>query len=206
MGKQISFEEHADRYVVAENGCWHWQGHVFPTGYGTFYKREHGNGPGKNYLAHRNSYEVHVGPIPEGLVLDHTCHNNDPVCEEGVNCLHRRCINPAHLEPVTRLENIFSGKTVARVNRDKTHCPQGHEYSADNTYSDGLNKRQCKTCRIVTQKRYYDSEHGGEKKRAYARERMRAKRADPAYGEYKRLKERERYWRNKAKKEQASGK
>jgi len=75
-------------YDVDENGCWIWKYSVCSiTGYGK----------GAGRLAHRVSYERHVGPIPEGLELDHLC---------GV----RVCINPEHLEPVTHLENARRGK------------------------------------------------------------------------------------------------
>lgn len=79
---------------VDENGCWLWTGATSPQGYGRFNAglRE----DARNVLAHRWSYEHHVGPIPDGLDLDHLCRV-------------RHCVNPEHLEPVTRQENVQRG-------------------------------------------------------------------------------------------------
>lgn len=80
------------------------------------------------------SHELHKGPIPEGLVIDHLCRN-------------RGCVNPDHLEAVTQRENILRGEGLAAANARKTHCPKGHPYSGENLYvvpSSG--RRQCRIC------------------------------------------------------------
>lgn len=79
-------------YVVTAGGCWEWQGHIDENGYGTAYDPQLPSGNRVDW-AHRVSYRHHVGLIPEGLELDHTCVNPP-------------CINPEHLEPVTKAENI----------------------------------------------------------------------------------------------------
>lgn len=94
-----------------ESGCLLWTGTIHRTGYG------HIKVDGQTRGAHVVSYEQHVGPVPEGLILDHTCHDPDE-CVGGWSCLHRRCINPEHLEPVTQLENQMRGKNGRRVNRE----------------------------------------------------------------------------------------
>ena len=84
-------------------------------------------------LAHRVAYEWSLGEIPEGLDLDHLCRV-------------RNCVNPSHLEPVTRQENLRRG--IGNPHKHKTHCPRRHEYNEENTYYDSKrNKRQCRVCR-----------------------------------------------------------
>lgn len=87
-----------------------------------------------------------VGPIPEGLVIDHTCHNNSG-CEGGVGCPHRLCVNWInHLEVVTpKVNQLRSPNTFSSINALKTHCPKGHPYSGDNLVrrSHGRSCREC---------------------------------------------------------------
>lgn len=88
------------RYIETDaNGCWLWTSVCYPTGYARL------DVDGTSKRAHRLMYEESVGPIPDGLTLDHNCHNADLGCPGGYSCHHRRCVNPAHLEPVTNLEN-----------------------------------------------------------------------------------------------------
>ncbi len=109
--------------------CWEWIGAIIPQGYGTIGNR-------KTVLAHRFSYELLVGGIPEGLTIDHLCRN-------------RRCVNPEHLEAVTLRDNLFRGENICGVNSRKTHCPKGHPYDATNTYHRPDGGRDCKICQIV---------------------------------------------------------
>lgn len=111
--------------------CWLWTGSC-TDGYGHV-----GNGAGKLVLVHRAVYEALVGPIPEGLVLDHV---------RARGCLDRRCVNPAHLEPVTFAENVSRGKS-GQFQAAKTHCPQGHPYDEANTYVAPSGSRCCRICK-----------------------------------------------------------
>jgi hypothetical protein len=86
--------------VVSTDDCWLWTAKgVDLNGYAKFWM------PTKTWRAHRFAYEEFVGPIPEGMVLDHICHTNSD-CAGGPSCLHRRCVNPAHLEPVPSVANL----------------------------------------------------------------------------------------------------
>lgn len=87
------------------NGCWEWTGATKETGYAAF------GLDGAVVRAHRWVYEVFGASVPEGLVLDHVCHTRDLSCPGGDECPHRRCVNPDHLEPVTRLENTRRGRS-----------------------------------------------------------------------------------------------
>lgn len=108
--------------VEKTDGCWRWQGTIDPsTGYGRIRIL------GRDVYAHRLAYEQVIGPIPEGLVIDHLCRV-------------RSCVNPEHLEPVTRGENVRRGTRLI------THCPQGHPYDEKNTLL-YKGKRQCRACK-----------------------------------------------------------
>lgn len=114
--------------VSKASGCWQWTGFLNHDGYGRAWMH------GKHVMAHRFTYEALVGPIPAGLVIDHLCRN-------------RSCVNPAHLEPVTLGTNLHRGDTITSRNAAKTHCPQGHPYSPENTYTHRVRgDRHCRTC------------------------------------------------------------
>lgn len=124
-----------DRFLAKvehQGDCWIWTGYRNPAGYGQFMNRSTRQG-GRIVLAHRWSYEHHVGPIPTGLTLDHLCRNTS-------------CVNPAHLEPCTVWENTSRGGAISVVNMTKTHCPQGHPLAGGNLVA-GLNHRRCRTCK-----------------------------------------------------------
>lgn len=88
--------------VRGADECWPWTGTITPNGYGRFFHES------EAVAAHRAALELATGePVPDGLDVDHRCHNLDPACPGGHGCLHRRCCNPAHLEPVTRSVNML---------------------------------------------------------------------------------------------------
>lgn len=120
------------------NGCIHWTGRISKEGYGYVGVK------GTTKPTHRVAYELHVGPIPEGIWIDHACHNGDMSCLGGSTCLHRRCVNPQHLEPVTPRENQHRSHLT---DASKTACVHGHPFTAENTYlrPDGKG-RCCREC------------------------------------------------------------
>ena len=126
------FWSHVDR-SGGPDACWPWTANRKPSGYGQFRLC------GRTHRSHRVGYEIQVGPIPDGLVIDHLCRN-------------RACQNAKHLEPVTIGENIRRGDTGKGSNPQagKTHCPQGHPYSGDNLIirTGKYRGRRCRACSI----------------------------------------------------------
>jgi hypothetical protein len=110
-----------------EDHCWTWRGHIFSNGYGGFIA------DGRQSLAHRLSYEHFVGPIPDGLVLDHLCRN-------------RACVRPDHLQPVAMRENLLRGSGPSALRAAQTHCIRGHEFIPENTYRRRRGGRDCRIC------------------------------------------------------------
>lgn len=120
--------------------CWHWTGAIGDDGYGR---------AGSGIRAHRWHWIQVNGTPPKGLVLDHNCHNLDRTCAGGPTCLHRRCINLAHLVLRTLGENtLASHVTIPAKNAAKTHCPRGHEYDEVNTYWNSTG-RNCRACQPI---------------------------------------------------------
>ncbi|MBX9901445.1 MAG: HNH endonuclease [Burkholderiaceae bacterium] len=135
-----SANERLDSKLVPQGKCLIWTGLLGAKGYGRF------RGPdNKKVFVHRFAYMRKHGSIPDGLVIDHLCRN-------------RACCNPDHLEAVTNEENLRRGE-VGSTNRQKTHCPQGHEYTPENTYTCSKGKRQCIICKRLNN-RIYDQKRG----------------------------------------------
>jgi hypothetical protein len=119
--------------AVQPDGCWLWTGNTNRGGYGQTFQGFQALGTHKFVLAHRLMYELHKGPIPEGLQLDHLCRV-------------RACVNPEHLEPVTNRENLMrSPLTIVQV---KSECIRGHPLSGDNLYWRKSGTRACRTCAL----------------------------------------------------------
>lgn len=117
------------------DGCWLWTAQLNHGGYGCFTSES-----GKAVLAHRWAYEHYVGPIPDGLQIDHLCRV-------------RHCVRPEHMEAVTQTENVrrgVSGEVNGARQLAKTHCPHGHPYSGENLYVNTKGQRVCRTCQRLS--------------------------------------------------------
>lgn len=138
---QIGLDPRAD--------CWMWTGSMMWKGYGRFHIW------GKAVRAHKFAYMLSNGPVPSGLVIDHVCHNEDAACAGGISCLHRRCVNPFHLDAKTQRGNVLSSPLApARINSEKTHCPQGHAYEGENLFVRTNGQRECRACSRDEARRY----------------------------------------------------
>lgn len=111
--------------------CWRWIGAPTGAGYGMV------EVDGRNVLAHRFSYEHFVGPIPEGLTIDHRCRNT-------------MCVRPDHLRAVTHRVNVLAGTSPMAKHAVATHCKHGHAFDEANTYwilSHHAGRRACRKCK-----------------------------------------------------------
>ncbi len=138
-GQFRSIQSQSDRFwskVDKSGECWLFQGTTARGGYGTvwFY--------GKHRLAHAVSYELEIGPIPEGLVIDHLCRNH-------------ACVRPSHLEAVTDKVNILRGISPTATNKRKTHCKRGHELAGEQLRIRADGSRVCLICKAQQRRESY---------------------------------------------------
>ena len=127
INRRIHFDE--------VTGCHLWTGTINDCGYGLIHYQ------GRNQRAHRVRYELECSAIDPKLDLDHLCRN-------------RRCINPAHLEPVTRKENIRRSPIIGRQYDSMTHCRRGHEFTPENTRIYKETRRRCRACSVIQNRIY----------------------------------------------------
>jgi hypothetical protein len=133
--RRTVMERFAAKVYHAPSGCWEWLGTRNYKGYGFLHMND---GP-RTQGAHRVAYELFKGPIPEGLQIDHLCHN-------------RGCVNPLHLQAVTGSVNQLRGLTLSKRLALRTHCNHGHEFTPENT-SFHHGARRCKECHRIQARR-----------------------------------------------------
>lgn len=138
------------RWTDRSGECWIWLGGIDPYGYGRI------TIDGKRRKAHRASYVEFVGVIPDGLELDHVCHNRDLSCVNGGECMHRRCVNPNHLEPVTHTENVRRSAAArvaaiwgGRPPHGQDTCIHGHLLNEANWRITQGGHRYCLECHRI---------------------------------------------------------
>lgn len=156
----ISRADFLNRTRRDESGCLIWTAATTGAGYGTLWV------DGRMVGAHRVSYELFVADIPEGLQIDHLCRTP-------------RCVEPKHLEPVSRRENILRGTSPTAVNATATHCPRGHAYDAENTYVYN-GGRGCRECRREWNREHRTSRPLTSEQRARKTRLQRARRDQDA--------------------------
>lgn len=128
---------------AAPSGCWRWTASLSDCGYGAFAVRV--GEKQRSRPAHRIAWELHhQRAIDAGLELDHLCRN-------------RWCVNPDHLEPTTRRDNILRGISPAAINARRTHCVRGHDLLRL-TY---LKYRRCRVCHRERQATYMARKKAG---------------------------------------------
>jgi hypothetical protein len=115
--------------VYLEGSCWRWAGAHGGGSYGTISLKPYH----RTVYAHRFAYEHFIGPIPEGLEIDHLCRVQD-------------CVNPAHLEAVDHRTNLLRSDNFTARQARQTHCKHGHEFTPANTYVDRRGRRYCRPC------------------------------------------------------------
>ena len=137
------------KYVPAADtslGCWNWTGSCDGHGYGQFCILQ-SDGKWRPIRAHRFMMEVITRcQIPEGFVVDHLCRNT-------------KCVNPAHLESVSKRTNTLRGIGPSAKRGNRTQCDHGHEFTPENTII--VTARHCRTCKNEAMRLHYHKKRHG---------------------------------------------
>lgn len=136
MHPKSTDERFWEKVTESPTGCWEWQANRGPLGHGLFALTTD-----RPVAAHRYAYERLIGPIPDGLHLDHLCRNPP-------------CVNPWHLDAVPNGVNVLRGDAPPAENARKSECVRGHEFDAGNTYITPDGRRMCRTCQRGRRRRF----------------------------------------------------
>lgn len=152
MPKAIPLETMFADKVIPEalTGCWLWSGALGSDGYGVISKNS--GGVKKTYRAHRLSYALHVGPVPDGLMVCHHCDNP-------------ACVAPHHLFLGDAFDNIRDcvkkgrhSNWIPPESKKATHCKRGHEFTEENTYN-WRGTQHCRQCNLMHVNEYQKRKH-----------------------------------------------
>lgn len=144
--RPVDLRARFEAYVRRTAGCWDWTGARMANGYGVFNMPDRLGGGTR--LAHRVSYELNVGPIPDGLELDHLCRV-------------RHCVRPDHLEAVTHRENDLRGASPFLVAHREGRCLRGlHAMTPENARVTSNGRRRCRACDPATQRKRREVSRG----------------------------------------------
>lgn len=163
VGQGLVSQKTIDRFLskveIVKGGHWRWRAAINAHGYGTFNLgtdlsgHRHGT-----HNAHRVAYLLFAGPIEKGFDVDHRCHTKD--CKLGVACLHRSCVNPAHMAVATHQENLLLG-----ANRwSGTACMRGHPWTTESTIVRKDGSRLCRICTYASNNASYARKTAGREK------------------------------------------
>ena len=139
-----SLHDYVDKYTDKSGGpdaCWMWTGPTNGKGYGRIALRAH-----RSLTPHRVQCERFNGPIPAGHEVDHLCHVAGD-CTLVLDCPHRSCVNPKHLEAVTPRDNVLRSNAPMAKFAAQTHCKNGHSLGEDgDVYIAKGGGRVCRVC------------------------------------------------------------
>jgi hypothetical protein len=138
--------------VDSVSGCWIYTGARSKSGYSSIWYG------GKVWPGHKLSYTLLVGPVPDGYELDHKCHDPQACSYRDSRCIHRACINPGDVQPLTHGENQRRGGKSYDL-RQLDVCINGHPYTPRNTYIAKNGTRACNTCRAIATRNSYLKTH-----------------------------------------------
>lgn len=152
--RSTKLEESLVWHSLTDEACWPWAGPITSHGYGL---AAIPGGGGRVTTAHRVIWTIMHGPVDRQTQIDHACHDADECGRVDRDCPHRACVNPNHLQALSARDNTLRSNGPSAINARRTHCKNGHEFTAENTYLH-VRGRACRICRRAADRRSYRKE------------------------------------------------